>query len=299
MKKILVILLAVFMVIAPVKTFAASNASVEVNVSGEVKKGSNIEILVDVKNVDNLYAASIDFTYNTNQLEVESIKPTEYITKNIDNIMELGGETNKNGDTATYSFTFLGDVDVLMESGTLVKINAKVLNNDKLSITKENMKIKLIQKADGTVKNYDYKFIGYNGQDDSNSNLSNDSNTGSSNNNVGSNGTSNEKNDNSQGSDNKKVSSNNSNNSTNNGNEVSKDENLNKNNDENNSNGESSSNSKDNKENKDKNSNSNDSKIEVSKNNIANVAYVLIAIGVVGGVGYYYYKFRKNKNKNN
>ncbi|MDZ5016914.1 hypothetical protein GNF72_17170, partial [Clostridium perfringens] len=146
--------LAVFMVIAPVKTFAASNASVEVNVSGEVKKGSNIEILVDVMNVDNLYAASIDFTYNTNQLEVESIKPTEYITINIDNIMELGGETNKNGDTATYSFTFLGDVDVLMESGTLVKINAKVLNNDKLSITKENMKIKLIQKADGTVKNY-------------------------------------------------------------------------------------------------------------------------------------------------
>ncbi|WP_322390111.1 cohesin domain-containing protein, partial [Clostridium perfringens] len=142
------------MVIAPVKTFAASNASVEVNVSGEVKKGSNIEILVDVMNVDNLYAASIDFTYNTNQLEVESIKPTEYITINIDNIMELGGETNKNGDTATYSFTFLGDVDVLMESGTLVKINAKVLNNDKLSITKENMKIKLIQKADGTVKNY-------------------------------------------------------------------------------------------------------------------------------------------------
>jgi hypothetical protein len=299
MKKILVILLAVFIVIAPVTAFAASDASVEVKVSGDVKKGSNIEILVDVKSVDNLYAASIDFTYNTNQLEVESIKPTEYITKNIDNIMELGGEVDKNGDTASYSFTFLGDVDGLMGSGTLVKINANVLNNDKVSITKENMKIKLVQKADGTVKNYDYNFIGYNGGNDSSSNLSNDSNTSSSNNNLGSNGTSNEKNDNLQGSDNKKVSYNNSDNSTNNGNEVSKDENLNKNNDENNSNGESSSNSKDNKENKDKNSNSNDSKSKVSKNNIANVAYILIAIGVVGGVGYYYYKFRKNKNKDN
>lgn len=324
MKKILVILLAVFIVIAPVTAFAASDASVEVKVSGEVKKGSNIEILVDIKNVDNLYAASIDFTYNTNQLEVESIKSTEYITKNIDNIMELGGETDKNGDTATYSFTFLGDVDGLMGSGTLVKINAKVLNNDKLSITKENMKIKLVQKADGTVKNYDYNFIGYNGGNDSsssssngsssgssNGNLSNGSNTGSNNdssNNGGSNDTSGNGSSNgnsgSTGSNNlsneegdNKVSSNNKY-SSNKINAGSNGENKD-NNDENNSDGESSSNSKDNKENKDKNLNSNDSKIEVSKNNIANVAYVLIAIGVVGGVGYYYYKFRKNKNKDN
>lgn len=298
MRKIITILLAYFMIMTPVKVFAENNVSVEAKIIGEIKKGSNIEILIDVKNVDNLYAASIDFTYDTKQLGVESIKSTEYISKNIDNIMELGGEVDKNGDIASYSFTFLGDVDGLMGSGTLVKINAKVLNNDKLSITKENMKIKLIQKSDGTVKNYDYKFIGYNGQDDSNSNLSNDSNAGSSNNNVGSNGTSNEKNDNSQGSDNKKVNSD-SNNSSNNGNEVSKDENLNKNNDENNSNGESSPNSKDNNQNKDKNSNSNDSKSEIYKNNLANVVYVLIAIGVVGGVGYYYYKFRKNKNKDN
>lgn len=284
MKKIIVILLSYFIIMTPVKVFAENNVSVESKVIGEIKEGSNIEILIDVKNVDNLYASSIDFTYDTNQLKVESIKSTEYIGKNIENIMELGGEVDKNGDTASYSFTFLGDVDGLMGSGTLVKINAKVINNDKLSITKENMKIKLVQKADGTVKNYDYKFIGYNGQNDSNSNLSNDSNgdisndsdTDLSNNSGGGNSTSNEKNDNSQGSDNKKVNSDNSNPSDN-GNEVSKD----------------------NKENTDKNSNRNDSKSEVSKNNIANVVYVLIAIGVVGGVGYYYYKFRKNKNKDN
>jgi Cohesin domain len=302
MKKILVILLAVFIVIAPVKAFAASDASVEVKVSGDVKKGSNIEILVDVKNVDNLYAASIDFTYNTNQLEVESIKPTEYITKNIDNIMELGGETDKNGDTAIYSFTFLGDVDGLMGSGTLVKINAKVLNNDELSITKENMKIKLVQKADGTVKNYDYNFIGYNGVNDSSSGSSNEYNNGSNNNgsnntsgnggvdgnssftsdsgNSGSNSLSNAESNNLQSSDNK---------SSNDG----------KSNDKNNSNGESSSNSEDNKEIRDKSSNNNDGKMEVSKNNIANVVYVLMAIVVLGGLGYYYYKFRKNKNKDN
>lgn len=314
MKKLIVMLLSYLIIMSPIKSFAEINASVETKVIGEIKKGSNIEILIDVKNVDNLYATSIDFIYDTKQLTVESIKPTEYITKNIDNIMELGGEVDKNGNTATYSFTFLGDVDGLKGSGTLVKINAKVLSNDKLSITKDNMKIKLVQKADGTVKNYDYNFIGYNGVNDSSSDSPNGSSSsnGNSSSNGGSNNTpgdgvsgdgsstgnsgtsgnnsnSNEENDNLQDSDNKKVNTDKKNNdSSNNINEENK-------NDED-SKEESSISSENDKENIDKISNINDSKSEASKNNIANTIYILIAIGVLG---YSYYQFRRNKNKDN
>ncbi len=302
MKKIITMLLLLFILITPVKAFAANNVSVEAKVIGEIKKDSNIEIFVNLSDVDKLYAASIDFIYNTNQLKVESINSTEYVTKHIDNIMELGGETNKNGNTASYSFTFLGDLDGLSESGTLVKIKAKVLNDDKLSINEDNMKVKLVQRYGDTVRNYDYKFLGYNGVNDSSSGSSNESNNGSNNNgsnntsgnggaggnssftsdsgNSGSNSLSNAEGNNLQSSDNK---------SSNDG----------KSNDKNNSNGESSSNSEDNKENRDKSSNNNDGKMEVSKNNIANVVYVLMAIVILGGLGYYYYKFRKNKNKDN
>lgn len=293
MKKIITMLLLLFILITPVKAFAANNASIEIKVNGEVKKDSDIEIFVNLSSIDKLYAASIDFIYNTNQLKVESINSTEYVTKHIDNIMELGGETNKNGNTASYSFTFLGDLDGLSESGTLVKIKAKVLNDDKLSINEDNMKVKLVQRYGDTVRNYDYKFLGYNGVNDSSSGSSNESNNISGNGgadgnssftsdigNSGSNSLSNAESNNSQSSDNKSSNNENSN-------------------DKNNLNGESSSNSKDNKENRDKSSNSNDGEMEVSKNNIANVVYVLIVIVVLGVLGYYYYKFRKNKNKDN
>ncbi|WP_411169818.1 cohesin domain-containing protein [Clostridium sp. MB05] len=287
MRKIIMILLSYFMIMTPVKAFAENNVSVEAKVIGEIKKGFNIEILIDVKNVDNLYAASIDFTYDTKQLEVESIKSTEYISKNIDNIMELGGEVDKNGDTASYSFTFLGDVDGLMGSGTLVKINANVLNNDKVSITKENMKIKLVQKADGTVKNYDYNFIGYNGGNDSSSSSSNGYNTGS--NNGGSNSSSNDESDN-------KSSNNKSSNDKNNleSTEENKD-----NKDRNTSNDEGNSGSKANGIKGSNTSKDKDGSSETSKSNFSMIFYILIPVVLVAGAGYYYYKFRRNKNKDN
>lgn len=320
MKKVLAILLAGFMIMVPVKAFAESNASVEAKVIGEVKKGSNIEILVDVKNVDNLYAASIDFKYDTKQLKIESIKPTDYISKNIDNIMELGGETDKNGDTATYSFTFLGDIDGLMGSGTLAKINAKVLNNDKLLITKDNMKIKLVQKADGTVKNYNYNFIEYNGGNNSSSGSSNESNTGSNNGgsnntsgnggasgngnstsnsdasgNGGSNSSSNDESDNLQSSDNKSLNNKNSNDKNNLGSTEENKENK----DGNTSKDEGNSGSKDNGINGSNTSKDKDGSSETSKSNFSMIFYILIPLVFIAGVGYYYYKFRKNKNKDN
>ena len=83
--------------------------------------------------------------------------------------MELGGETDKNGNTAAYSFTFLGDNKGISGSGTLVKISATVLKDHSLEITEDNMKIKLVKRNNDTVENYDYKFIESNSKNNNSS----------------------------------------------------------------------------------------------------------------------------------
>ena len=161
MKKIITLIFVFMFLVIPVKAYADST-TVEVKVNGEVKKGSTIEILVNVKDVEKFYAASVDFTYDTNQLKVESIVASDFITKYSNDIMELGGETDKNGNTASYSFTFLGEKNGIKGSGTLAIITAQVLNNEKLSIGQDTMKVKLVQRVGDTVENYSYKFNGYN-----------------------------------------------------------------------------------------------------------------------------------------
>lgn len=161
MKKIITLLFAFMFFIMSIKTYADS-ATVEVKVNGEVTKGSTIEILVDVKDVENLYAASVDFTYYMNQLKVESIKAGEFIANYSNDIMELGGETDKNGNTASYSFTFLGQKEGIKGSCTLAIITAQVVNDDNLSITQDNMKVKLVKKVGNSVEDYSFKFNGYN-----------------------------------------------------------------------------------------------------------------------------------------
>ena len=150
----------------PIKAYANS-AVIEIVVNGEVKKESTIEILVNVKDINKFYAGSIDFIYDTNQLKIESISASDFITKHNNDIMEFGGETEKNGNKASYSFTFLGEKDGIKGSGTIVVISAKVLNDEKLSIGQNNMKIKLVQRVNDTVENYSYKFLGYNNEGNS------------------------------------------------------------------------------------------------------------------------------------
>lgn len=161
MKKIITLIFIFMFLVMPVKTYADST-TVEVKVNGEVKNGSTIEILVNIKDVENFYAASVDFTYDKNQLKVENIIASDFITKHSNDIMELGGETDKNGNTVSYSFTFLGEKNGIKGSGTLAIITAQVLNNEKLSIGQDAMKVKLVQRVGDTVENYSYKFNGYN-----------------------------------------------------------------------------------------------------------------------------------------
>ena len=104
MKKILTFIVTFIFFVMPVKAYADS-ATIEIVVNGQVKKGAIIEILINVKEVNKLYAASVDFTYDTNQLRVESIAASDFITKHNNDIMELWIKT-KNGNINIFIYTF-------------------------------------------------------------------------------------------------------------------------------------------------------------------------------------------------
>lgn len=180
MKKLMTFLIAFFLFTVPINAYAA-DTTVEVKVEGEVKKGNNINIILNVNDVENFYAGSVDFIYNADQLKVNSVNSSDFITGTDDEIVEIGGETAKNGNTANYGFTFVGDKPGLSGSGTFVTISATVLSDDEFSINKGNMQVKLVKKTDGTVTNYGYKFIGVGNQDvgneaESNNNANNNNN---------------------------------------------------------------------------------------------------------------------------
>ena len=192
MKKIITFLIAFFLFALPIKAYASST-TVEVKVEGEVKKDKNINIILNVKDVESFYAGSVDFIYDTEQLKVNSVNSSDFITGTDDEIMEIGGETAKNGNTANYGFTFIGDKQGISGSGTLVTINATVLSDKELSINKDNMIVKLVQKNDGKVTNYEYNFIGVGNQNiDSVTGDNNNSNNNNNNNNETTNGENNQ-----------------------------------------------------------------------------------------------------------
>ena len=106
--------------------FAASNTIVSYTVTGTPEIGNTIEIAVNISNVKDLYGGSIDFIYDPNVLQVESI------TKG-----------NKPGVYA---------------DGTIAVIKAKILkegsvelnttsSNDSLSLTGNTVRVKLVSAS--------------------------------------------------------------------------------------------------------------------------------------------------------
>lgn len=160
MRKVFNFILVFMIFILPTNVLAATD-SVNIKVEGDLSPGNVVNIIIDYKDISNLYAASVDFTYDTSLLIINSISLGEDIKKYSDEIIEFGGEVDINGDTASYSFTFLGDKEGITGSGTLAIINAEVIGSEILNITKDNMKVKLVKKNGDNVENYDYTFNGY------------------------------------------------------------------------------------------------------------------------------------------
>lgn len=238
MRKKTMLLTIIMLLFIPIKVYATS-PTIEAKVSGEVKNGQEINIVVNAKDLQGLYAASVNFTYDKKVLNILEITPGETIKKHSDEIMEIGGEVDSENNKTSYSFTFLGDKQGLSGAVTLVTIKAKVLSDSELSIGEDKLEVKLVKRAGDTVNNYDYKFVGYNTESTStkpntgeNQNTSNTEDNYSGENdtsNNSNNSTSNNSNNSSTGNDN------NSNNSNSNGNSnITNDKDNTNTNDENN-----------------------------------------------------------------
>ena len=160
MKKKIMLITLILIFLFPLKTYA-STTSVEVNVDGNIKKGEEINILINMKGLKNLYAASVNFTYDKNVLNIVDITAGDSIKKHEDEIMEIGGEVDTTNNKTSYSFTFLGDKEGINGDGTLAIIKAVVLKDGNLSIGEDSINIKLVKRVGDSVENYDYKFIGY------------------------------------------------------------------------------------------------------------------------------------------
>ncbi|ATD54274.1 cohesin domain-containing protein [Clostridium chauvoei] len=143
MKKIISFLI-IFLSIFTTKAFAVNDASVNFDIEGQAKVGNEITININVDNVTRLYAMSVNYIYNPEEIKVKSIEGAGLIKESKDNCVELGGDTAKDGNRAVYQMTFTGKVDGITGSGNIVKIKADVLKDTDLKVTKDNMDVKLI-----------------------------------------------------------------------------------------------------------------------------------------------------------
>ncbi|MGG7058096.1 cohesin domain-containing protein [Clostridium tertium] len=164
MKKGIILITLIIIFFLPIKAYA-STTTVEVNVDGKVKKGEEINILVNMKGLESLYAASVNFTYDNSFLNIVDITAGDSIKNYGDEIMEIGGEVDTSNNKTSYSFTFLGDKEGINGDATLAIIKAKVLKDGSLSIDEDDIKVKLVKRVDDGVENYDYKFIEYSTED--------------------------------------------------------------------------------------------------------------------------------------
>lgn len=141
MKKVLGFLFIILILSIHV-VWADDKPLVNISVDGELKKGQDVTISLNIENVENLYSLSMDYVYNTDIIKVKSIEPGNLIKGK--KFEELRNEPEKDGDTASYKMTFKGMVEGISGSGSIVKIKGKVLGDVPLEINDTNLTIKLV-----------------------------------------------------------------------------------------------------------------------------------------------------------
>ena len=143
-------IVALIVIFNSIQVYSAEESIVKVSVKGEVEKGNNIDIVVDLSNLKNLYSALVDYTYDNTLIKVKEIVLNEEIKKQ--SVMPLFGELSLNGNRARYGFTFQGS-DSMGLSGdyNFVTIKAEVLKNGELDLSADKIKLQLVQKTENNM----------------------------------------------------------------------------------------------------------------------------------------------------
>ena len=122
-------IVALIVIFNSIPVYSAEESIVKVSVKGEVEKGNNIDILVDLSNLKNLYSALVDYTYDNTLIKVKEIVLNEEIKKQ--SVMQLFGELSLNGNRARYGFTFQG--------------------SDSMGLSADKIKLQLVQKTENNM----------------------------------------------------------------------------------------------------------------------------------------------------
>lgn len=140
-------MIVLFIMFHSIVVYATEESMVKFTVNGEIKKGNNIEIVVDLSNLKNLYSALVDYTYDNTLIKVKEIVLNEEIKKQ--SVMPLFGELSLNGNRARSGFTFQGPDSVGLNGNyNFVTIKAEVLKDGELELSADNIKLQLVQKTE-------------------------------------------------------------------------------------------------------------------------------------------------------
>ncbi|MBS5886845.1 cohesin domain-containing protein, partial [Clostridium sp.] len=120
------------------KAFAATTPSVSYTVTGEAKVGNIITIAVNVANVTNLYAGSIDFVYDSKLIEVQSVTKGNIFGNN-EVLTPIGSNGKIKNGQASFAISMKGNKPgVNSTRGTIAIIKAKVLKEGAIKLNTTN-----------------------------------------------------------------------------------------------------------------------------------------------------------------
>ncbi|MBB6625666.1 cellulosome anchor protein, partial [Clostridium gasigenes] len=121
-------LLGTSFVITNAATIAPAKVSYTIN--GEAKIGNTIDIAVNISNITNFYGGSVDFSYDTSLLEVQSITKGDIFGTNK---VSEPVKSVSNG-LASIGLTLTGANSGVSTNGTIAIIKAKVLKEGTINI---------------------------------------------------------------------------------------------------------------------------------------------------------------------
>lgn len=287
MKKFLGVVIVFFIVFGltyGISSSAGKIASIEFQAPETLKKGEKATVSVHIKNANRLYGIQWDYTFNTQEIKVLSMKKGEMLANAPYGSMDSSGNTIQEGRPVTYYLTFTGQNDGVSGDGEVIKMEVEALKDCKLSFTTKNSNIILVDiSKDYEIGNPSYNFIGTEEEEtiDPNKPAPDNSTDEKPNTNDGNN-------------------SNNTNNNSNNENADDSSNNTNSNSSDSNSSDDNDKPTSSNGESEDKNTNSSDSNTvgtsgteESASSNTLPIVVGLAVIALGGIGGFIYYKRKK------
>lgn len=160
MKRILS-LCTMFLLVFNIAPLAAGQPSIEFSGGGKLKKGETATISVNVKDANRLYAVSMEYKYNPEDIKVISSSKGEVLVNADFSFMDSSGQAVEAGKPAKYYFTFTGEKPGTNENGQIIKVEVEALKDCEVTFNKSNMDIILVGIDESfEVAKMSYNFIG-------------------------------------------------------------------------------------------------------------------------------------------